>query len=144
MARWLLLLLLPWQSVQAEVYTGWFSNDAASGYDVVAYFSEGQATPGSEQFQSHYQGARWLFSSARHKQLFDQDPARYAPQYGGHCAWAMAEKGDKVSADPLHWEIVDGKLYLNYNARFHRKWQQDKAAMIERADRHWQQHDVKP
>ena len=82
------------------------------GTDVVAYHTVGAPTPGSAEFASEYQGATWHFASAENKALFDADPAKYAPAYGGWCS-AGASKGKKVPTQPDLWAIVDGQLYLN-------------------------------
>lgn len=86
---------------------------AIKGYDPVAYFTEGKAMKGSEEFEYEWLDARWRFASAQHRDLFTADPERYAPQYGGFCSGAMAF-GDIVVGNPEAWAIVDGKLYLNY------------------------------
>lgn len=88
---------------------------AIKGYDPVAYFTDGQAVKGSEEFEHEWLDARWRFTSAAHRDLFTADPERYAPQYGGFCAGALAfGDGDIVVGNPKAWAIVDGRLYLNY------------------------------
>jgi hypothetical protein len=86
---------------------------AIKGYDTVAYFTEGRAVKGSQEFEYEWLDARWRFASAKDRDLFTADPERYAPQYGGFCSGAMAS-GDMVVGNPEAWAIVDGKLYLNY------------------------------
>jgi YHS domain-containing protein len=85
---------------------------AIRGYDPVAYFTDGRATRGNPQFEYVWEGARWQFSSAAHRDAFAADPERYAPQFGGYCAIAMSELGQAVDANPEVWTIVDGRLYL--------------------------------
>ncbi len=106
------------------VYTGTFSSEAVSGYDAVAYFTAGKAVKGMDKFTAHYMGAEWLFSSKENMDLFKKDPAKYAPQFGGYCAWAVSH-GYTASADPEAWKIVDGKLYLNYNKHVQERWSED-------------------
>ena len=108
---------------QDEIYTGFFSNKAVSGYDTVAYFVENKAVKGSSDYVTEYKGATWYFSSQKHLDMFVKDPEKYAPQYGGYCAWAIAAKNDFASADPNEWTIVDGKLYLNYDREIKERWE---------------------
>ena len=120
-----------------EISTSLFSNKALSGFDTVAYFTQGKAIEGSSQWQSEYKGADWYFSSQQNLDLFLSDPQRYAPQYGGYCAWAVSVKNDFAPSDPNQWAIVDGKLYLNYNAEVKQWWDQDQAGHIQVADQNW-------
>ena len=120
-----------------EISTSLFSNKALSGFDTVAYFTQGKAIEGSSQWQSEYKGADWYFSSQQNLDLFLSDPQRYAPQYGGYCAWAVSVKNDFAPSDPNQWAIVDGKLYLNYNAEVKQWWGQDQAGHIQAADQNW-------
>ncbi|WOG26694.1 YHS domain-containing (seleno)protein [Endozoicomonas sp. 8E] len=119
-----------------EIYTGLFSDKAVSGYDPVAYFTEGKPVKGSDKFSTRYKGAAWYFSSEENKNLFLESPEKYAPQYGGYCAWAVAH-GKTASADPRQWNIEDGKLYLNYNGSVQKKWLKDKKKLINEADDNW-------
>lgn len=119
-----------------KVYTGLFSSKAVSGYDTVAYFTEGKPVKGSEEFSSKHNGATWLFSSAENKEKFDKNPSAYAPQYGGYCAWAVAQ-GSTASSDPNQWAIVDGKLYLNYDKSIKDKWDKDREGFIKSGDQNW-------
>jgi YHS domain-containing protein len=118
------------------IYTGFFSNNAVSGYDVVAYFTEGQPTQGNKKFSTEYKGANWLFSNAANLAAFKAKPEAYAPQYGGYCAWAVAQN-KTASAEADLWKIVDGKLYLNYSDDVQAKWEKDIAGFIEQADKNW-------
>ncbi|MFO0690604.1 MAG: YHS domain-containing (seleno)protein [Myxococcota bacterium] len=118
------------------VYTGLFSDLALDGYDPVAYFTDGRPVPGRAEFELAWRGATWRFASAEHRALFEADPERYAPRYGGYCAWAMAQ-GREASGDPRFWKIVGGRLYLNYDASVQKKWEADIPGFIERADANW-------
>ncbi|MEM6902656.1 MAG: YHS domain-containing (seleno)protein [Pseudomonadota bacterium] len=121
---------------RAPVYTGTFSNEAISGYDAVAYFTEGRPVEGSGEFQTEWNGAIWKFANADNLATFKADPVQYAPQYGGYCAWAMA-RGSFASTQPENWSIVDGKLYLNYNDSIQQRWEADTANFIANADAKW-------
>jgi len=112
---------------------------AAKGADVVAYFSlEPGAEPvlGDKNISHDYMGATWYFSSEENQALFAQNPEKYAPQYGGYCAFAVSH-GFTKSVNPKYWHIVDDKLYLNFNRTADRKWQKDRDAAIVRADGNW-------
>ena len=111
-------------------------NGAIRGYDPVAYFTDDQAVKGSAEFTVDWNGATWRFASAANRDAFADDPARYAPQYGGHCAYAMST-GKLVPTDLEAWHIVDGKLYLNYSKRVQRRWLQDVPGYVAKADAQW-------
>ncbi|MGL6042829.1 MAG: YHS domain-containing (seleno)protein, partial [Sandaracinobacteroides sp.] len=113
-----------------------FGKVAVSGYDPVAYFTSGKPMQGSKDFIATHAGAEYRFASAANRDAFKANPAKFAPQYGGYCAWAVSQ-GYTASADPEIWKIVDGKLYLNYNAEVGRKWAKDPAGFIARADGNW-------
>ncbi|GAB4346130.1 MAG: YHS domain-containing (seleno)protein [Gammaproteobacteria bacterium] len=133
-AGFLLLLLGPSHAAQEPV----FATDAGAirGYDPVAYFTEGRPVRGDRAFRFRYQGADWFFASAENRDRFAGNPKRYAPQYGGYCAWAVSQ-GYTASIDPEAWAVVDGKLYLNYSKGVQRKWSRDIPGNIKAADTHW-------
>jgi len=106
------------------------------GYDVVAYFTESKPVMGTKEFQHEWNGARWQFSSAANRDLFAANPGKYAPQYGGYCAFGVSE-GHKAKVDPSVWKIVDGKLYLNYDAGVGNEWRKDIPGRIAKADKNW-------
>ena len=120
----------------APVYTGTFNNQAVSGYDTVAYFTQGKPVKGSTQFRTNYNGAEWRFASAENLAKFRANPARYAPQYGGYCAWAVSQ-GYTASGDPTVWKVVDGKLYLNYNQEIGTKWSKNIPGFIKAGNANW-------
>lgn len=130
------LLLVTPALAKDPVFTGTFSNTAASGYDVVAYFTEGRPVEGSSAFTAQHDGANWHFASAANRDAFTAEPARYAPQYGGYCAWAVSE-GYTAPTDPEAWKIVDEKLYLNYSKSVQDRWAGDIAGNISKADANW-------
>ncbi|HEY2013457.1 MAG TPA: YHS domain-containing (seleno)protein [Bryobacteraceae bacterium] len=109
---------------------------AIRGYDTVAYHQEARPIKGSPQFSYQWMGATWLFATAENRDRFQAEPARYAPQYGGYCAYAVSQ-GHTASIDPEAWKIVDGKLYLNYSRDVQKKWQQDVPGYIQKADKNW-------
>ncbi|RBW46500.1 YHS domain protein [Psychromonas sp. B3M02] len=118
------------------IYTSYFSNKAAGGYDVVAYFTENKPVEGDSKYTLEYQGADWYFSSADNLALFKGDPEKYAPQYGGYCAWAMASD-NTAPGKPAFWSVYKGKLYLNYDESVQATWVNDKDKFIEQADLNW-------
>ena len=118
------------------VYTSFFSNKAIKGYDTVAYFTENKPVKGLKEFNTEYQGAQWYFSSQENLDLFLADPEKFAPQYGGYCAYAVA-KNTTASIKPELFTIEDGKLYLNYNNEINETWQNNRQEFIEQADANW-------
>jgi YHS domain-containing protein len=129
-------VIAPAAQAEPAIYTGVFSDTALQGYDPVAYFTDGAPVKGSKDFTAEYKGATFQFASAANRDAFLADPTAYAPQYGGYCAWAMAD-GKYAKGDAKHWKIVDGKLYLNYNASISKKWNADIPGFIEKADAEW-------
>ena len=121
---------------QDPIYTGTLSDLAVRGYDPVAYFTDGKPVEGNRAHSCEWQGANWRFANVENLEAFKADPAKYAPQYGGYCAWAVSQ-GYTASADPQAWRIVDGKLYLNYNLDVKRTWEQDVTGNIARANANW-------
>lgn len=119
-----------------KIYTGFFSNDAVGGYDTVAYFTLGKPTKGSGDFKLQYNGATWYFSSKENLDRFKSDPDKFAPQYGGYCAWAVADN-TTAEGDPDHWTIHNNKLYLNYNGFIKRQWLENIDANIAKANVNW-------
>ncbi len=87
----------------------------AEGFDVVSYFVDGKPLKGIKKFQTKYDGAKFKFSSEKNLNLFKENPVKYIPQYGGYCAYAIAERNKKMYIDPEVYEIRDDKLYLFYN-----------------------------
>lgn len=109
---------------------------ALGGYDPVAYFTEGKPIEGSDSFSHQWQGTTWHFASAENRDSFAADPERYAPQYGGYCAWAVSQ-GYTASTNPEAWRIVGDKLYLNYSKSVQRRWEKDVPGNIAKANRNW-------
>jgi YHS domain-containing protein len=109
---------------------------AIRGYDPVAYFSQNRPVKGSTQFSHRWKGAEWRFSSAENRDRFAAAPEKYAPQYGGYCAFGVAG-GYAVKIEPDAWSIVDGKLYLNYDQSVQQEWKKDVPGYIRKADGNW-------
>ena len=125
------------QAADPDIYAD--KRGAIRGADTVAFWSlepGDKAVRGSDEFTHEYKGATWKFSSAENRDLFAANPEKYAPEYGGYCAFAVSHNFTK-SVDPDRWKIVDGKLYLNFNGRAFRKWEKDQAAAIVRGDANW-------
>jgi YHS domain-containing protein len=118
------------------VYAAPFSHLAVGGYDPVSYFTEGRAVRGDAAHAFTYQGYEYRFTSAEHLAAFRANPARYQPAYGGYCAWAVSQ-GHTASGDPRYWRIVDGRLYLNYNAEIQTRWERDIPGFIRAANANW-------
>ncbi|MBK1698566.1 YHS domain-containing protein [Rhodovibrio salinarum] len=118
--------------------TAYFAEDgiAIRGYDPVAYFDQGAPVKGSAEHSLTWQGVTWQFASAAHRQAFQDTPEKYAPAYGGYCAYAVA-KDQLASIDPTAWRIVDGKLYLNYSASIQDTWEEDIPGYIKQAEINW-------
>ncbi len=109
---------------------------AIGGYDPVAFFTQGKALPGKGAFETRYQGATWRFAAAEAHAAFKAAPDRYAPQFGGYCAWAVSQHY-LAPGDANFWKIVHGKLYLNFNARAKELWESDQAESIARGHANW-------
>ncbi|MCZ6552190.1 MAG: YHS domain-containing (seleno)protein [SAR324 cluster bacterium] len=118
------------------VNTTFFSGLALEGYDPVAYFFEGEAVEGDEDFEHSWQGATWRFSSEANLQRFMASPARFAPQFGGYCAYGVSV-GVAVDIDPDAWKIVDDKLYLNLSKRSMKLWEQNVQLNIRKGRVNW-------
>ena len=119
---------------------------AVSGYDVVAYHTLSQnpvgtaqpkAVAGSAAYTAEYNGAKWAFASAKNRDAFLADPAKYAPAYDGHCAFGVA-KGGKVPANPHLWRILDGKLYLNITKAVVGFWEEDIPGNLKKSEVNWE------
>jgi len=110
-----------------------------SGYDPVAYFTDGKPTQGKPEIEYLWHKLRWRFASDAHRQSFAKDPDRYTPQYDGYCALGVSagEEGHKDTVDPEAWAIVDGKLYLTHMSQGMDDWRKDPTDYIKQADANW-------
>ena len=109
---------------------------ALGGYDPVSYFATSGPQRGSRRHALMWKGATWLFASAANLAAFEANPRAYAPQYGGHCALAMA-RGRMRPGDPEMWSMVGGKLYFSASAESRGRWERDTAGHIPAGDRNW-------
>ncbi len=110
---------------------------AIRGADPVAYFTQRAPVIGSPEFSHTWSGVTWHFANEAHLAAFAADPEKYAPQFGGYCAWAVAAKGELYSTQPENWSIVDDKLYLNFNDRVQEVWDEDRPGFISEGQRRW-------
>jgi YHS domain-containing protein len=109
---------------------------ALQGYDPVAYFTDKKPVEGDKHISSTYQGATYYFSTGQHKQVFDADPAKYEPQFGGFCAYAVSQNST-ASIGPEFWSIIDGRLFLQHNQKAVNLWNQDIPGHLKDADKNW-------
>ena len=121
---------------KAPVNASFVSGTGAGGYDVVAYFAQSDAIKGDAAITAEHDGVTYRFASTANRDAFIADPARYLPQYGGYCAYAVSQ-GHTADVDPEAWTIVDGKLYLNYSKEVRAIWQSDVPRHIRLADENW-------
>ena len=129
-----LAVAAPALAQKAEVFAD--SGAAIRGYDAVAYFTEAKPVKGDAKFTHQWKGATWRFASAANRDAFAKSPEKYAPQYGGYCAYGVAG-GYTVSTVPEAWSVRDGKLYLNYSKGVQRDWLKDPSGYIRKADANW-------
>ncbi len=128
-----LLFAISAQAVE-PVYSSW--GKAIKGYDTVAYFTESKPVKGDKNYQVAWNGATWYFASEANASLFKANPTKYAPQYGGYCAYAVSQ-GYTAKISPKAWKVVDGKLYLNYNQSIAETWSEDIPGYISAGDKNW-------
>lgn len=111
---------------------------AIKGFDTVSYFEEKAPLEGKKQFSFEYANATWLFANEKNLELFKQNPEKYAPQYGGWCAYGVAHANDFVETNPKKaYSVVDGKLYLNYDQSVKKLWEEDTKENIKTANTNW-------
>jgi YHS domain-containing protein len=109
---------------------------ALKGYDPVAYFTENRPVMGNSQFVSTFNGARYQFASAANKSAFDANPSKYEPQFGGYCAYAASE-GHTAKIEPDAFEVLNGRLLLQYDRDVREKFNQDPQGRLKKADANW-------
>ncbi len=131
-----ILATAPAEAKKAEVFTGIVKGVAVGGYDPVAYFTGGKPARGDKAITLEHNGAVWRFASNENRDAFKADPAKYAPQYGGYCAWAVSQ-GYTAKGDPNAWKVVDGRLYLNYNKNVQATWAKNIPGNVKKADANW-------
>lgn len=118
----------------AEVFTGKLG--AINGYDPVAYFTDGKAVKGDAKFTYSWKDADWHFATAKNREEFKANPEKFAPQFGGYCAYG-ASQNHKAATEPEAFTIIDEKLYLNYNQAVRAIWRKDQKTLIEKANENW-------
>jgi YHS domain-containing protein len=126
------------EAIAGPVFTGTHAGVAINGYDTVAYFTQGKPVEGSIDHTEVWRGVTWRFASEENRALFAADPEKYAPQYGGFCAYAVAQ-GSKAKTEPDAFTVFEGKLYLNFDQSIKRRWDDDKAGYISKAAGYWPQ-----
>lgn len=124
----------PAYAAKPEIYTR-NGDIALGGYDAVSFFAKAPVK-GLATFQATYKGATFQFANAENLAKFKASPDKFAPQYGGYCAWA-ASQGKTAPADPRYYRIVNGKLYLNFDAGVQQRWEKDIPGFITKADANW-------
>lgn len=117
-------------------------NGAINGYDPVAYFSDGKPIKGLDSIAINWHGATWHFADIGHRELFAAEPEKYAPQFGGWCAYGWS-KDYAAKIEPQAWSIVDGRLYLNYNQDVRKDWKKKRAEYIHSAQMNYKKAFVK-
>ena len=132
----MLVFATPALAEKDPIFTAFIGNVAIKGADPVAYFKEGRAVEGKSAFTHKWQGANWRFKDAANRDAFAAAPEKYAPQFGGYCAWAVSQ-GYTASIDPEAWSIVDGKLYLNYSKGVPARWSKDIPGNIAKGEANW-------
>ena len=119
--------IAPWDTPK-----GW----GLDGYDPVAYFTDHKPVLGDPKYAYEAQGVKWKFASLEHQQMFSSDPGRYAPQFGGYCAYAVS-LDTTAHGDPHQWAIVNDKLYVNANAIAAGLWSLNRPGNIDKGDKNW-------
>ena len=112
------------------------SQGAIDGYDAVAYFTESKAIIGKPEFSTQWNGAQWRFASAANLAEFQAQPEKYAPQFGGYCAFAVGS-GYTAKSDPQAWHVEGGKLYLNFDSSVQAQWMAQRGELIAAGERNW-------
>jgi YHS domain-containing protein len=137
MSVMLLLTLISfatYSQTSGEIFTT--TDGAIRGYDPVSFFIEKKPVKGVKDFSVEWRNALWYFSSSSNLEAFKAEPEKYAPQYGGYCAFGTAE-GHKAPTQTDTWTILDGRLYFNYNKEVQREWLKDTKGYIQKADVNW-------
>ena len=131
-------ILVPATAMAVDPINSTFLRGAIKGHDPVAYFTQGGPAKGKNAHSHEWMGATWYFANAENRELFVADPEKYAPQYGGYCAYAVSQ-GYTAKIDPDAWKIVDDKLYLNFSLKVQKLWEEDIPGYIAKADINWPQ-----
>jgi YHS domain-containing protein len=144
MLLWLMVTSLTIQAQSVSQRQQNFNLDnklALQGYDPVSYFLQKKPLKGKKELVVQFEGVTYYFANPADKDTFVKNPKNYEPQYGGWCAYAMGSNGEKVEVDPETYKILDGKLYVFYNAYFNntlKSWNKDEIKLKKQADKNWQ------
>jgi YHS domain-containing protein len=111
---------------------------AIQGYDPVAFFTVKAPVKGNPEFTSEYHGAKYRFHSAKNQASFEADPAKYEPQFGGFCAYGVS-KGKLVEIDVKAFQIVNGRLLLQYSPGVRDTFNEDASGNLKKAEANWTQ-----
>ena len=128
------VILVNAHAQRSQVYIA--NGKAIKGYDPVAFFTESKPVMGQDSLTLQWNGAAWYFADRKNLESFRSAPERYAPQYGGYCAYGTAQ-GHKAPTEADTWTVLDGKLYFNYNQKVKEMWSKDRPGMIKKADKNW-------
>lgn len=109
---------------------------AIQGHDPVSYFTDGKPVKGSSDYSAEHNGAIYHFASMEHQEIFKANPDKYAPQYGGYCAYGLSY-GSKAPVEVDKFSVVDGKLYLNFNGNIQSRWEKDISGHVSKANANW-------
>lgn len=131
-----LVLITGYAALAQKSPTFIHSGKAIKGYDPVAYFTDSKPVVGNDSLSLEWNNASWYFATRKNLELFRKTPEKYAPQYGGYCAFGLSN-GYKAQTDPQAWTIENGKLYLNYNLNVREEWNKNRKERIEKADKNW-------
>lgn len=126
---------LSWK-MHKETNQGNFNGKALSGFDAVAYFTDGKATEGKDDISYEWKGAKWHFSSQEHLELFKNNPEKYEPQYGGYCSFAVST-GFTANPSPENWQLINNKLYLFADKGVMEKWLKKPEENIATCNKNW-------
>ena len=118
------------------------STPGLNGYDPVAYHTEGKPVKGSGFHVADYEGVTYLFANKKNRKMFEADPQKFLPAYGGFCAYGVS-LGKKFASDPEVWRIENGKLFLNLDNKIQKKWEKDLSGHIQNADANWPEIEEK-
>lgn len=117
---------------------------AIKGYDPVAYFKDNKAVKGLAELNCEWNGAKWYFTTKENLKAFEKTPEKFAPQYGGYCAFGYSQgTGHPAPIEPTAFSVIDGKLYLNYNQKVQEMWNKDKPAFITKANENYKAQQMK-
>lgn len=122
------------QAQKSEVYAQ--DGKAIKGYDPVAFFTDAKPVMGADSLSYSWKGVTWLFANRSNLQRFSDNPEKYAPQYGGYCAYGTSQ-GHKAPIEIETWTILNDKLYFNYNKKVKETWTKDQPGYIQKADKQW-------